>query len=61
MNTLFRWVFTIIAFLLLSYGLYFMYIHPIEQYGFRGFRFFLILLHVSIFLYGIDLIRNHAV
>ncbi|WP_054703993.1 hypothetical protein [Bacillus sp. JCM 19041] len=60
MNTLFRWAFTIIAFMLLSYGLYFMYNHPIEQYGFRGFRFFLFVFHVSIFLYGIDLIRNQV-
>lgn len=58
MNLLFRWAFSFIAILILFYGLYFVFTHPIEQYGFRGFQFFLFIFIFCIFLYGIDLIRN---
>ncbi|MFB4210712.1 hypothetical protein ABC345_13795 [Shouchella sp. 1P09AA] len=57
---LYRWFFSLVALVLLAYSVWFMFQHPMDTYGFRGFRFFLFMLHVSIFLYGIDLIRNRS-
>ncbi|ALA54397.1 hypothetical protein CAY60_009900 [Shouchella clausii] len=58
MAMILRWGFSLIALCLIVYGLFFMFAHPIDQFGLRGFRHFLFLLHVSIFLYGVDIVRN---